>query len=254
VALRWSFAFGGTAVYKTSRSSGAENRTRRFNNEDRSMKQTIVFALLVAIGLAAPACKFAGSGIAGSGVRKTEKRELKSFTAIDTTGAYEIHIACQKPASFEIEADDNLLPLIKTEVRDGILFVTSDERYHTAKPVTLRINVPAIAAMTSRGAGEITIGDVNGDSLKLESMGAASIDAAGKSKSVTISSTGAGKIDADSLQAEKATVNVTGAASVEVYATEQLDVTVSGAGSVSYSGHPKVVNKHVSGVGSVSPE
>jgi len=33
-----------------------------------------------------------------------------------------------------------------------------------------------------------------------------------------------------------------------------LDVTVSGAGSVTYSGNPKVVNKQVSGVGSVSPE
>ena len=218
------------------------------------MRQTILIVLLIAIGLAAPACKFNGRGIAGSGVRKAEKRELKSFSAIDTTGAYEIHIACQKPVSFEIDADDNILPLIKTEVRDGILFVTSDQRYHTAKPVTLRINLPSLAAVTSRGAGEITIGDVNGDSLKLESMGAASIDAAGKAKSVAVSSTGAGKIDTSSLQAEKARVDVTGAASVEVYATEQLDVTVSGAGSVTYSGNPKVVNKHVSGVGSVSPE
>ena len=218
------------------------------------MKQTIVFTLLVAVGLALPACKFRSSGLAGSGVRKTEKRELKSFSAIDTTGAYEIHIACQKPAGFEIEADDNILPLIKTEVRDGILFVSSDERYHTAKPVTLRINLPALAAVTSRGAGEITIGNVSGDSLKLESMGAASIDATGKAKSVVISSTGAGKIDAGNLQAEKARIDVTGAASVEVYATEQLDVSVSGAGSVTYRGNPKVVNKHVSGIGSVNPE
>jgi len=218
------------------------------------MKQTIVIALLVAMGLALPACKFRSSGIAGSGVRKTEKRDLKSFSAIDTTGAYEINIACQKTASFEIDADDNILPLIKTEVRDGILFVNSDERYNTSKPVTLRINLPTLTAVTSHGAGEITVGDVNGDSLKLESTGAASIDANGKAKSVAISSTGAGKIDTDNLQAEKATVNVAGAASVEVYATEQLDVTVSGAGSVTYRGNPKVVNKHVSGVGSVSPE
>ncbi len=218
------------------------------------MKQTILFALLPAIGFAAPACKFSGNGIAGSGLRKPEKRELKSFSAIDTTAAYEIYIACQKPASFEIEADDNILPLIKTEVRDGILFVNSDERYHTEKPITLRLNVPSLVAATSRGAGEITIGNVNGDSLKLESMGAALIGASGKAKSVTISSTGAGRIDTSKLQAEKARVDVTGAATVYVYATEQLDVTVSGAGNVIYLGHPKVVNKHVSGVGSVRPE
>src|ERR1041385_676738 len=134
-----NFAFRQNAVYKHP--APPEQRTERagsvitFRNEERSMKQTVVFTLLVAVALALPACKFRSSGIAGSGVRKTEKRELKSFSAIDTTGAYEIHIACQKPASFEIEADDNILPLIKTEVRDGILFVNSDERYHTSKPV-----------------------------------------------------------------------------------------------------------------------
>ena len=49
-------------------------------------------------------------------------------------------------------------------------------------------------------------------------------------------------------------VDVKGASSIDVYASEQLDVSVSGVGSVSYSGNPKVVNKHVSGIGSVSPK
>jgi len=42
----------------------------------------------------------------------------------------------------------------------------------------------------------------------------------------------------------------TGAAGVDVYATDELDVTVSGAGRVTYSGNPKV-NKRVSGAGQV---
>src|SRR5882672_1543084 len=108
------------------------------------MKRKIVVLLLVAGGLALAGCKL-HRGIAGSGVRKTEKRDLKSFNAIDTTGAYEIDVACQKPVSFEIEADNNILPLIKTEVRDGILFVNSDERYHSSKPIALRINLPDLA-------------------------------------------------------------------------------------------------------------
>jgi hypothetical protein len=216
------------------------------------MKLITLVILLIVTGLALPACKFRGRGIRGSGVRKSEKRDLKSFRTIDTTGAFEIDVTCQKPASFEMEADDNILPLIKTEVRDGILFVNSDERYSSSKPVTLRINLPDLAGVTSRGAGEINIVDANSDNLRIESMGAASVDATGKAKSVAISSTGAGKIDAANLKAEKAKVDVTGAASVDVYASEQLDVTVSGAGSVSYSGNPKVVNKNVSGIGSVS--
>jgi hypothetical protein len=48
-------------------------------------------------------------------VRKTEKRELAAFTAIETSGAFEVTVTCQKTASFEIEADDNILPLVESE-------------------------------------------------------------------------------------------------------------------------------------------
>ena len=116
------------------------------------MKRKTVLLLLVACGLVLSGCKF-HRGIAGSGVRKTERRELKSFNAIDTTGAYEIDVTCQKPASFEIEADDNILPLIKTEVRDGILFVSNDQEYHSSKPVSLRITLPDLNSVSTHGAG-----------------------------------------------------------------------------------------------------
>src|SRR3989440_10842443 len=215
------------------------------------MKRKIVVLLLLACGFALSGCKF-NRGIAGSGVRKTEKRDLKSFNAIDTTGAYEIDVTCQKPASFEVEADDNILPLIKTEVRDGILFVSNDQPYHSSKPTILHITLSDLNSVSSHGAGEIKIADARSSDLKIESTGAASVEAAGTARSVTIFSSGAGKIDTSNLRAEKARVDVNGAASIDVYASEQLDVNVSGVGHVSYSGNPKVVNKHVSGIGSVS--
>jgi hypothetical protein len=217
------------------------------------MKQTILVVLLVVTAAALSGCKF-GRGVAGNGNRKTEKRELKSFNAIDTGGAYDVNVTCQKPASFEIEADDNLLPLIKTEVRDGILFVSSDQEFHSSKAPTLRIALPELNSAANHGAGDVKITDANSADLKLQSTGAASIEAVGTSKSVTISSTGAGNIDTSKLTAEKAKVDISGAANVDVYASDQLDVTVSGVGSVTYSGNPKVVNKNVSGIASVNPK
>jgi hypothetical protein len=216
------------------------------------MKPGILLPLLVLCGLALSGCKFE-RGLAGSGVIKKEKRDLKTFSAIDTSGAYTIDVTCQKPAGLELEADDNILPLIKTEVRDGILFVSNDQPYHSSKSVTLRIALPELNSVTNHGAGQIKIADANSSDLKIDSTGVASIDAAGTAKSIQISSTGAGDIDTSKLRADKAKVEVSGAASVDVYASEQLDVNVSGAGNVSYSGNPKVVNKHVSGIGSVSP-
>ena len=217
------------------------------------MKRKISIGLLVVIALGLSSCKLQ-RGLAGSGNRKTEKRELKTFNAIDTSGAYNINVTCQKPATFEIEADDNILPLIKTEVRDGVLFVSDDQEYHSSKIPSLRISVPDLSRLANRGAGDVNIVDANSNQLELESTGAASIDAGGNARSFTISSTGAGKIDAGKLHAEKVRVSVSGAASIDVYATEQLDVDISGVSQVSYAGNPKVVNKKISGVGSVSPK
>lgn len=190
-------------------------------------------------------------GVHGSGVRKTEKRDLPSFNAIETTGAFEVQVICQKPASFEIEGDDNLLPLIQTEVRNGVLRVSSTKRYSTRSPISLRITVPDLASVSSTGAGKFTVSDLKNESFEIHSTGAAVVSVDGQSNNVKISSTGAGKIDSHDLRAGKVEVTVTGAASVDVYASDQLDVTVSGAGRVNYSGDAKV-NKHVSGAGQVN--
>lgn len=190
-------------------------------------------------------------GVHGSGVRKTEKRDLPAFNSIETSGAFEVEVNCQKPASFEIEADDNIVPLIETEVKGGVLHVTTNKSYSSTGGIILRITVPDLASIKSTGAGKFKVSDVKNDNFEIQSTGAAQMVATGQTKQVKIGSTGAGKIDAHSLHATSAEVSVTGAASVDVNATDQLDVTVSGAGRVTYSGNP-TVTKHISGAGQVT--
>src|SRR6185369_15796607 len=102
------------------------------------MRKATLLVMLAALVAVFSACHI-GKGVKGSGNRKTEKLDLPAFKAIETTGAYEMEMMCQKPASFEIEADDNILPLIKTEVRDGVLYVTSEKSYNPSRAVTVRI-------------------------------------------------------------------------------------------------------------------
>ncbi|HXT61764.1 MAG TPA: head GIN domain-containing protein [Pyrinomonadaceae bacterium] len=210
----------------------------------------VTFAILSI--LLASSCRYMGRGIRGSGNRKTEKRDLASFKSVEAAGGFEVNIICQQPQSFEIEGDDNLLPLIETDVNDGALRIHSDQQYNASKPITIRISVPDLAKYTSAGAGDVHIAGVKNEHLVLGNTGAANIEAAGLTKVVDIKSSGAGNIETRKLQAERATVTVAGAANVDVYASQQLDVSVSGIGSVTYSGNPPVVNKTVSGIGSVN--
>lgn len=216
------------------------------------MKRFIFVATLsAAVLVALTACHHGGKGVQGSGVRKTEKRDLGAFKSIETTGAYEIRITCQQPASFEIEADDNIVPLIRTEVRGDVLHISSDTGYRATKGITVRIAIPDLEGIVSQGAGDIHITNVKNDKLAIRLTGAARIEAAGETDSLSIATTGAGKIDANNLHARRADVTVTGAGNVDVYASERLDARVSGVGQVIYDGDPNVVHRDVSGIGSV---
>ena len=215
-------------------------------------KRFLASILTVAALFTFSSCRHLGKGVQGSGVRKTEKRDLAAFKEIETTGAFEIHVTCQQPVSFEIEGDDNILPLINTEVRGSVLKIYNTRSYNTSKAITVRISVPDLEKVSSTGAADIQVANVKNDQLTISWQGAGRIEAAGDTKFVQISSTGAGKIDTGKLRAERAKVSVTGAAQVDVYASQQLDVTVSGVGQVTYAGNPPVVNKSVTGLGSVS--
>ena len=214
-------------------------------------KTTFVLLLALVLTVAVTGCHH-GPGIRGSGNRKTEQRELTSFKAIDSEGAFEFEVTCQKPVSFSIEADDNILPLIQTDVRDGVLYLRTEKSYNSRKGVPVRITVPNLESIKAAGAGTFHITDLKNDKLIVQTAGATALTASGETKSVEIHNSGAGKIDTDRLHAQKAKVDISGAASVNVYASEQLDASVSGVGKVSYSGNPKTVNKNVSGMGVVS--
>jgi hypothetical protein len=210
------------------------------------------FVLLLAGGLLALSGCIHMNGVKGSGVRKTETRDVASFKSIESDGAYEIEVNCQKPLSLQVEGDDNILPLVKTDVRDGVLYITNLQPYHTRQPVVLRIAAPNIERIVSNGAGNFNVSNLKNDAFELHSTGATSFNANGQTKSIRIESSGAGKINAGELRAEKANVSISGAASVDVFASDQLDVNLSGVGHVSYSGNPKTVNKNISGLGAVS--
>lgn len=88
------------------------------------------------------------------------------------------------------------------------------------------------------------------EKFEIDASGAPTIRVSGDTKVIDIDTSGAGKIDTHKLRAAQAVVKSKGVARVEVYAADQLDVTVSGPSHVIYEGDP-VVKQTVHGPGSV---
>lgn len=190
--------------------------------------------------------------IVGSGVIKSETRSISTFTSIDASGAFEIELACQEEPSLELEGDDNLLPMIRTEVRGGTLYIKSDKGFSVKRAIHVRISAPDIMNIHSSGATSFHITKVKNEKLKIDASGASNLDIAGETTALELNLSGATKVDTEGLRAVRVRILMSGAGKANVFASEELDADVSGAGSVTYAGNPAKVNKRVSGVGSVT--
>lgn len=188
--------------------------------------------------------------VSGSGNRQKQTREVPSFTSIATEGAFHIEVTAQKPPSLEIEADDNILPLIATDVSNNVLHIKSAKSYSVSQPVIIRIALPNLEGVSADGAGKVEVAGINNEKFNLDINGAPYVKVSGETKLVNIDTNGAATIDTSRLRAARAVVETKGVSRVEVRAADQLDVTVSGPSSVLYSGDP-VVKQTINGPGSV---
>lgn len=194
-----------------------------------------------------------GKGIAGSGVRKTEKRIVSEFKGIDIGGAYEVEVIAQKQEqNIELEGDDNILSLIKTEVKNGTLHVWSDKPFNVKNPIRVKVAAEDIQALNISGACKVDAKNIKTDRFELNVSGASDVTIQGETTSLKIDSNGASKVDTEKLTARAANVSTNGAGTTRVYVSEEMTAEASGASEIIYSGDPKVVNKKDSGASKVT--
>jgi hypothetical protein len=248
----------------------------------------LVFAIVYApkFNWAAPAMGFVswdgneayfGPGEPGSGVVKSQTREVNDFHAIEIEYPAQIIITQGKAASVKVEAEDNVLPGLITQVKNGTLniFYKSDDGKHVnpTKAVKITIVVKSLDDVQFSSAGELTINglktdeldfslngagkvvldDITAKTIKLDLSGAGSLEASGVVDALDVNISGFGSYEGADLHSQTAKINISGAGSATTWVDDELDASVSGAGSINYYGSPSV-SKNVSGVGSVNSQ
>ena len=213
------------------------------------MKRMVYLLFLVAL---ATGCNVIGKGVVGSGNRVTQKRDVPSFLAVEVSGAYEVEIVVQKERSLELSGDDNILPLVTTEVKNNVLRISSSKGFNIKRPVALKIYVPELEAVSTSGANHISVSGIKNSELKIDSSGASKLNLTGETKKLVIDTSGASNIEAKELYAQNVNVESSGAGYVSVYATGELNASASGAARVDYYGNPASVKPDVSGAASVN--
>ena len=191
----------------------------------------------------------------GSGHVITEDRAVDDVTAVSFTSIGDLTIQQGAAPSLVIEAEDNVIPAIITEVSGHTLTIRYEARngLATVRPtrdIHLTLTVTDLRQVTLSGAGNVQLQDLAAGDLQAVLSGAGSLAATGTADNLDLVLSGAGSFRGADLQAQTADVTLSGVGNAVVWVTNRLHATVSGVGWVDYYGDPQVT-KDGGGLGSV---
>ncbi len=232
---------------------------------------------LLAIGIAffLGACDFVGGErVVGSGNVTTQDRSISGFSAVQSSGFFDVYLSSGASQSVRVEADDNLHGYIETRVNGSELEIDTKEGYRikTDKDIKIYITSPEFNKVHLSGSGNIiSQNQINGnDKIDLsvsgsgnikvdlhapivdaQMSGSGDIDLSGEAKKFEGSLSGSGNIRAMDLKTEETAIRISGSGNADVYASTKLDVRVTGSGDVRYKGGVQQVTSNITGSGSV---
>jgi hypothetical protein len=206
---------------------------------------------LAALTVVVVGCQFFGSGVRGSGTAKTEQRAVAAFSELSVEGSMHADVSAGAPQLVELSGDDNIVPLIATDVDGAELRIGPTKSISPKLDLTARIATPKLAALSASGSVQAVVRGIASDAFAIHTTGSTTVTASGTAKRVAIHVSGSSSVAANELRAEDVTIEVSGSADVDVYATGVLDVHVSGSARVRYAGNPREVHKDITGSGTV---
>lgn len=229
----------------------------------------ITVALVLALILSS--CNFDinfGTGEKGNGVIVEETREITGdFTEVASSEGLEVFVTQGPNFDISVEADENIIDLIGTDIKNGKLKIHSIENIGRATK-KVYVTMPNITSLkASSGAHLTTENKIQSDKLEVDASSGAIINATvvvtnmeidassganisleGSAKEVYVDASSGANIRAKDLSTLVANADASSGANISIDVTDNLTAEASSGGNISYKGDPTVQkNKSVSG-------
>jgi hypothetical protein len=204
-----------------------------------------------------------------------EKKSLAEVTRIHIDGVFNVILIQSDQESIEVEGDEEMIKKLLID-QDGDLLTLSMEEdikdnFFAKEELKITLSIKDLKELKYDGVGNVkTNGAFKVDQVRLIGTGvgnleldldAQQIDAdfdmvgninlQGKANKAFFTNNGVGNLDASNLIVKDMEINSSGIGKVEIHCNGDLSLVVDGIGSVTYSGHPRILKKEVSGIGKV---
>jgi hypothetical protein len=236
-------------------------------NRRLMMKQSKLILIVSIVALSILACQvgsFSLGGartVRGSGDIVEETRAVSGVTGVELATLGNLTIEVGDTESLRIEAEDNLMEYLETEVRGGRLRIGTQEdvNLRATRPVNYYLTVTGLEAIviTSSGdiqapdleaerfsitinsSGDLEMGMLNADTLEVDIGSSGDLDIAGgevKTQNVIISSSG--NYTAQDLESTEVEVRLNSSGSATIWVHDHLKAILSSSGDLRYRGDP----------------
>jgi hypothetical protein len=194
---------------------------------------------------------------------------VSDFNAVELQGIGNLTIQQTGSESLTIEAEDNIIPYLKSEVENNrlTLYTENGVNIRTTKPINYKVTVKDLSDLKLTGSGTINVENINTNDLKITTSGSGNVSAStdtnslevvlsgsgdanmnGKTDSQNATISGSSRYQAENLQSKEAKIDISESGSATLKVSDALDVRIAGSGSVEYAGNP-TVSKQISGSG-----
>ena len=214
------------------------------------------------------------SGCVGSGSGNVvkEARDVSGFNQISVDGNINLILKQGDVESVEVEAEDNIISNIKTQVTGNKLEIKQEgtSMIWPSKPINVYVTVKDINSieisgssnvkssaidtdnldLSISGSGAAEIENLTAKNLKAKISGAGKIELSGTIQKQDITIEGSGDYKARYLKSEDTVITINGSGNTEVNTSKNLEINITGSGKVSYLGNPKI-KQNISGSGDI---
>lgn len=197
-------------------------------------------------------------GVKGNGTVREETRPVADFHAVDVSSGLAVTLQTGKDPSLVVRADENLLPLIQTEVKNGVLTIKPSKSIRpsdrarvtlTTKHVDsisisggveMEANLSKTSALVVKASGgtELELDDVDTETLTAELSGGAKLEATGRVRAAKLQASGGVDIRASDLKIETAAVDFSGGVQARLHVDKAVTGRARGGVSVALKGTP----------------
>lgn len=192
------------------------------------------------------------SGQSGSiprGVTVTKKFKLQNYSTLSVSGSYNLLAKLGSENSVTITGDSNYLDKNEPTVRDGhlqiggpgnseppydiVVWATSLEKVRLSGAGNSEImgNFPSGLLLRVSGAGNTKLDVATEQSIHIQRSGAGTISGTGRAASLQLEASGAGSVKLRNLKVKHASIQISGAVSLSICASQSATGIITGASS-----------------------